>query len=33
MVRNCLASLKYQGDKFSCDWLEEKFKMENFDVL
>lgn len=24
---------KFQGDKFSCDWLEEKFKMENFDVL
>ena len=24
---------KLQGEKFSCDWLEEKFKKKNFDVL
>ena len=24
---------KLQGDKFSCDWLEEMFKKENFDLL
>ena len=25
--------LKFQGDKYSCDWLKEKLKKENFDVL
>ena len=24
---------KFQGDKYSCDWLKEKLKKENFDVL
>ena len=24
---------KFKGDKFSCHWLEERFKKENFDVL
>ena len=24
---------KFQGDKFFLDWLEEKLKKENFDVL
>ena len=24
---------RFQGDKYSCDWLEEKLKKENFDVL
>jgi len=24
---------KFQGDKFSFDWLKEKLKKENFDVL
>ena len=24
---------KFQGDKFSGDWLKEKLKNENFDVL
>ena len=24
---------KFQGDKFSCDWLKEKLKKKNFDVL
>ena len=24
---------KFQGGKYSCDWLKEKLKKENFDVL
>ena len=24
---------KFQADKYSCDWLKEKLKKENFDVL
>ena len=24
---------KFQGDKYSCDWLKEKLKKENFDSL
>ena len=24
---------KFQGDKYLCDWLKEKLKKENFDVL
>ena len=24
---------KFQGENFSCDWLKEKLKKENFDVL
>ena len=24
---------QFQGDKCSCDWLKEKLKKENFDVL
>ena len=24
---------KFQGDKILCDWLEENFKNENFDLL
>ena len=24
---------KFQGDKYSCDWLKEKLKKENFHVL
>ena len=24
---------KFQRDKFSCDWLEEKLRKEKFDVL
>ena len=23
---------KFQGDKYSCDWLKEKLKKENFDA-
>ena len=30
MAWNCLASFKFQ---YSCDWLKEKLKKENFDVL
>ena len=33
MVWNCLASLNLKATKFSCDWLKEKLKKENFDVL
>ena len=31
MVRTC--EFKFQGDEFSFDWLKEKLKKENFDVL
>ena len=24
---------KFQGDKYSCDWLKERLRKENFDVL
>ena len=33
MVWNCLASLNFKVTNFWCDWLKEKLKKENFDVL
>ena len=32
MVWNCLASLNFKVTNI-CDWLKEKLKKENFDVL